>query len=119
MFFIILNLENKLYTISINNNFNHEKLLDSTNKRQQTSLKRINTFKNTKEYKYDINNPQNISKSFQTLEVKSKRPAVFLSQRALSKINSCLEQAKEMIIEKKFKDSIETLTTALVYDENH
>lgn len=105
----------RIKTTSTNSNFNPNQLLDVVSKKQQSSLSRMST----KEQQYTQGNIQNISKSFQTLNVKSKKSRIQLSQRLLAKINSYLEQAKEMIIGKKFQDSIDILTKALRFDENH
>ncbi|CAI2363482.1 unnamed protein product [Moneuplotes crassus] len=100
--------KSRIKTTSTNSHFNAEKLLESEKKRKQTSLTRINTFKNTKK----IENKSKISSSFHTLDSKMQRQS-HIDKKSIEKIRVYLEDGKKLIAQRKFVEAIGHLTKAL------
>lgn len=105
--------KSRIKTTSTNSYFNAEKLLESSNKKKQTSLTRIQTFKNS-----NSKNNKNSGHSLNTLDSKTaSRPQ--LDQRGIEKIKLYLEDSNNLIVRKEFQSALALLTKALKIIENN
>lgn len=111
--------KSRIKTTSTNSHFNPEKLLETSGYKQDTSMTRINTNKKINKNSSMGRSKEAIRKSFQTVDVRVSKNTIQLSQRSVARVNLFVEEAKELIVLKRFQEAIEILSKALQCDENN
>lgn len=82
-------------------------------------MTRINTNKKINKNSSMGRSKEAIRKSFQTVDVRVSKNTIQLSQRSVARVNLFVEEAKELIVLKRFQEAIEILSKALQCDENN